>query len=88
MCYLMALFVAVLATAFFVGDLEARLFRAGPMTTRGQHALLLVAGVLTLAVLRLALGGVVVVASMFVGLGGLTLWMQSLYSARQTAAAA
>lgn len=73
MCYVMALFVAVLATAFFIGDLEARLVQAGPMTTRGQQALLLVAGVVTLALLRMLLGSVVVFAAMLLGLGALSL---------------
>ncbi|MEZ5417988.1 MAG: polymer-forming cytoskeletal protein [Vicinamibacterales bacterium] len=73
MCYVMALFVAVLATAFFIGDLEARLVKAGPMTTRGQQALLLLAGVVTLALLRLLLGGVVVFAAMLLGLGALSI---------------
>lgn len=88
MCYLMALFAGVLATAFFVGDLEARLFKAGPLTTRGQRAMLLLAGVLTLAVLRLLIGTVVIVAGMLFGLGALTLWLYHAYAQRPAAAAA
>jgi len=86
MCYLMALFAGVLATAFFVGDLEARLFRAGSLTTRGQHAMLLLAGVLTLAVLRLLIGSLVIVAGMLFGLGALTIWLYHLYSQRPASA--
>jgi cytoskeletal protein CcmA (bactofilin family) len=71
--YGIALFAAVVMTAFFVGDVEARLFHAGPMVTRGQHALLLLAGVLTLAVLRSVLGGFVVAASVLFGFGALAL---------------
>lgn len=85
MSYLMALFAGLLATAFFVGDLEARLFKAGPFTTRGQHAMLLLAGVLTLAVLRLMLGGVVVFAATLFGLGALTLWLLETYAPRPQA---
>ncbi|WP_291989534.1 hypothetical protein [Luteitalea sp.] len=78
MCYAMALFGAVLATAFFVGDLEARLFSAGPVTTKRQQAMLLLAGVVTLAALRLVLGGVVVFVSALFGLGALALWLYQL----------
>jgi hypothetical protein len=73
--YAMALFAGVLTTAFFVGDAEARLFKFGPVMTRGQHLLLLLAGVLTLAVLRSALGGLVVFVSVLFGLGALMLWI-------------
>ena len=71
--YGIALFSAVVMSAFFVGDVEARLFHAGPMVTRGQHALLLVAGVLTLALARSVLGGFIVVASVLFGFGALAL---------------
>jgi hypothetical protein len=47
--YAIALFGGVLWTAFFVGDAEARLLKTGPIVTRGQHALLFVAGVFMLA---------------------------------------
>jgi len=78
--YAMALFGGVLVTAFFVGDAEARLFKTGPIVTRGQHALLLLAGVLTLAVLRSLLGGLVVFASLLFGLGALILAAHQAYS--------
>ena len=71
--YLVSLFGAVLATAFFVGDMEVRLFGVGPIATRGQHVLLLFAGVITLAFLRALLGGVIVLASVIFGLGALML---------------
>lgn len=73
--YAIALFAGVLTTAFFVGDAEARLFKFGPVMTRGQQLLLLLAGVLTLAVVRSILGGVVVLISMLFGLGALMLWI-------------
>jgi ethanolamine utilization microcompartment shell protein EutS len=82
--YLIALFGAVLATAFFIGDAEARLFKTGPVATRGQHALLLLAGVLTLALLRSLLGGVIVFASVLFGLGALTLSAYQTYSRPST----
>jgi len=78
--YAMALFSGVLVTAFFVGDAEARLFKTGPIVTRGQQALLLLAGVLTLAVLRSLLGGLVVFASLLFGLGALILAAYQAYS--------
>ena len=71
--YALAIFAGLLTTAFCVGDLEARWFTFGPVLTRGQHALLLLAGVLTIAVLRAVLGGVVVFACVLFGLGALTL---------------
>lgn len=55
--YAIALFAGVLVTAFFPGDAESRLFKAGPNLTRGRHALRLLAGVLTLPLLR-SLSGV------------------------------
>lgn len=78
--YAVALFVSVLATALFVGDAEARLFRTAPIVTRGQHALLLLAGVLTLALLRVLLGGFIVFASVLFGLGALALSAYHAYS--------
>jgi cytoskeletal protein CcmA (bactofilin family) len=78
--YAFALFAAVVVTAFFLGDVEARLLHAGPIVTRGQHALLLVAGVLTLALLRSALGGSIVVASVLFGFGALALSAYQAYT--------
>jgi hypothetical protein len=77
--YAVALLAAVLVTAFFVGDLEAHLLKFGPIVTRGQQAMLLLAGVLTLALLRSLLGGFVVLASVLFGLGALTLWLHAAY---------
>lgn len=77
--YAIALFAGVLATAFFLGDAEARLLKTGPMVTRGQHAMLLLAGVLSLALLRSLLGGLVVFASVLFGLGALGTLMLSAY---------
>jgi hypothetical protein len=73
--YAIGLFAGVLATAFFVGDMEARLIGTRPIATRGQHALLLLVGVLTLAVLRSLVGGLVVFLSVLFGLGALALWL-------------
>lgn len=88
MVYAMALFAGVLATAFYVGDLEARLVKAAPPSTPGQHALLLLAGVVTLALLRVLLGGVVLFASVLVGLGALTVWLFGRHVATPIVAAA
>jgi cytoskeletal protein CcmA (bactofilin family) len=78
--YAIALFAGVLVTAFFVGDAEARLLKTGPIVSRGQHALLLFAGVLTLALLRSLLGGLIVFASVLFGLGALMLSAYQTYS--------
>jgi cytoskeletal protein CcmA (bactofilin family) len=78
--YAIALFSGVLVTAFFLGDAEARLLESRPIVTRGQHAVLLLAGVLTLALLRSVLGGVVVFASVVFGLGALMLTAYQRYS--------
>lgn len=86
--YAIALFAGVVATAFFVGDAEARLFKAGPVVTRGQHAILLVAGVLTLAVLRSLLGGFIVLMSVLFGLGALALVAYQAYTRAAAPAAA
>jgi ABC-type uncharacterized transport system permease subunit len=80
--YAVGLFAAVLVTAFSVGEAEARLFRFGPVTARSQHAMMLLAGVLTLAILRSVLGGLVVFVSVLFGLGALALWFRSVYSTR------
>ena len=78
--YAIALFAGVVVTAFFVGDAEARLFSTGPMVTRGQHAMLLVAGVLTLTLLRSLLGGFIVLVSVLFGLGALALASYQAYT--------
>jgi hypothetical protein len=85
--YLAALFLGVVATAFYVGELEARLFKAGPMTTRRQRAFLLLAGVLTLAVLRSVpvLGTLVVFVSILFGLGALSMWTYRVYASAPAA---
>jgi cytoskeletal protein CcmA (bactofilin family) len=86
--YALALFAGVVVTAFFVGDAEARLFNAGPIVTRGQHAMLLLAGVLTLAVLRSLLGGFIVLVSVLFGLGALALAAHQAYTRASVTAAA
>lgn len=78
--YAIALFAGVLITAFFLGDAEARLFKAGPVVTRGQQTILLLAGVLTLAMLRSLVGGFIVLASVLFGLGALMLWAYQTYA--------
>jgi len=78
--YAIALFGGVLVTALFLGDAEARLFKTGPIVTRGQHVLRLLAGVVTLALLRSLLGGLVVFASLVFGLGALMLAAYQAYS--------
>jgi len=77
--YAAVVFAGVVGTALFVGDAEARLMKIGPIVGRRLHVLLLLAGVLTLAVLRSALGGVIVFISVLFGVGALTLAMHHSY---------
>lgn len=81
--YVVALFLGILTTAFFIGSMEARWFRGAPITTRGHQAKYLFAGVLTLAVLRAlpVLGGLVIFLSVVFGLGALGLWVYRTYHA-------
>lgn len=85
--YAIALFGGVLVTAVFLGEAEGRLLNFGPVVTRGQHAMLLLAGVLTLALLRSLFGGFVVFVSVLFGLGAMTLWLYGVYSRPSQAAA-
>jgi cytoskeletal protein CcmA (bactofilin family) len=77
--YAVALFAGVLTTAFFLGDAEARWLNPQAETTRGRQAALLLAGVLTLAVLRNILGGVAVFFAVLFGLGALSVWLYHTY---------
>jgi hypothetical protein len=80
--YFVGLFVGVVMTAFYVGDWEARLIKVGPMNSRRQRALLLLAGVLTLALLRSVpvLGSMVVGAGILFGLGALCVASYQVYT--------
>lgn len=69
------LFAGVLTTAFFVGEWEGRLLRSEAMMTRQRHAMLLLAGVLTLALLRSVVGGLAVFVSILFGFGALAVWI-------------
>ena len=73
--YAVALFAGLLTTAFFLGDAEARWLRPLLVRTRGQQALMLLAGVLTLAVLRLMFGGFAVFVGILFGFGALSVWL-------------
>ena len=86
--YLVALLVGLVTTALVVGQLEARLIHRTPAGTRGSHAMLLFAGVVTLTVLRSLpiVGGVVVFASVLFGLGAVTLWTYRHYELTARAA--
>lgn len=81
--YLVALLLAVLVAAYAVGEFEWRLLNRPPITARSHAALALVAGVVTLAVLRSVpvLGGLVVFAATLCGLGSLGLWLYRRRSA-------
>jgi len=77
--YAVALFAGVLTTAFFLGDAEARWLNPQTETTRSRQAALLLAGVLTLALLRIVLGGVAVFFAILFGLGALSVWLYQTY---------
>jgi hypothetical protein len=86
---LAALFVAVVTTAVTLGFAEARLLHK-PLVTRSREALFLLAGVVTLAVLRSLpiIGGGVVFVSILFGLGALGLWSYRAYTRLATPAPA
>jgi len=86
--YAMALVGGLVVTAFFIGDAEVRWLAPRPMVSPSQHALLLLAGVVTLAVLRSLLGGVIVLASVVFGVGALMLSAYQAYSRQSPSTAA
>lgn len=87
--YAVALFAGVLTTAFFLGDAEARWLKPQAVTTRSNEVLMLLAGVLTLALLRMMLGGFAVFVAILFGLGALSVRLYHAYvHATQATAAA
>lgn len=87
--YAVLLFAGVLTTAFFVGEWEGRVLGSDTGMTRRRQVVLLLAGVLTLAVLRVLFGGFTVFVSMLFGFGALALWMyQSIVKSERAPAAA
>jgi hypothetical protein len=75
--YLVALLFGVVTTAIYIGELEARWLKFGPVTTRRQQVGALAVGVLTLAVLRTIpfVGAFVVLFATLFGVGALSLWL-------------
>ena len=65
--------------AFFLGEEEARWLNPQGERTRGQRTLVLLAGVITLAVLRAALGGIAVVVAVLFGVGALSMWLYQVF---------
>jgi hypothetical protein len=80
--YVAALFLGLVTTALFVGMAEARLLRAAAVDSTGRRVAVLLAGVVTLAVLRLVpvVGTLVVFASIVFGLGAIGLWLYRAYA--------
>ncbi len=78
--YVVALIVALLTTALRIGEWEATFFRWAEMGSPRQRRLALVAGVLTLATLRMVpvFGTVVVLCGIVFGLGALGLTVMRL----------
>jgi hypothetical protein len=79
--YAAALFIGVVTTAMFVGSLEQALFKLASPPTKGQRIGVLLAGVMTLVVLRSipVLGTLVVFASIAAGLGAMGIWLYRAY---------
>lgn len=86
--YLVALLLGLLVAAYAVGELEWRLWKHTAVATRGQQALAVVAGALTLALLRLfpIVGGLTVFLAVLFGLGSLGLWTYRRWTAAWHAA--
>jgi hypothetical protein len=78
--YFVGLLSAVLAVAFFIGDFESRVFNR-TSTTYSSRAVWLIAGVLSLAILRAVpiLGTFVVFTCILFGLGALALAGSDVY---------
>ena len=86
--YAVALFIAVVTTAIFIGNLEGRLVHAAPPSSRRQQLMLLLAGVVTLMVLHSipVIGTIAVFASIVFGLGAIGVWMSGMYAQASTPA--
>ena len=87
--YFVGLLAAVLAIAFYIGDVEARIFNR-VMTTYQSRAGWLLAGVLSLAILRAVpvFGTIVVFTCVLFGLGALSLAVFDTYRRSPGTAAA
>jgi len=87
--YFIGLLAAVLAIAVFIGDVEARIFKRAT-TTYQSRAVWLLAGVLSLAIVRAVpvLGTLMVFMCMLFGLGALTLTGYDVYRRAHGAASA
>jgi hypothetical protein len=79
--YFSVLFLGVVITALVLGELEAQWLRGARPVTTVQRAAFLLAGVVTLAVLRSipVLGTAVVFAAIVFGLGSVGLWTYRAY---------
>lgn len=87
--YFVGLLAGILAIAFFIGDAEARLFKRTATTDRSR-AMWLLAGVLSLAIVRAVpiLGTIVVFTCILFGLGALALSVYDAYRHPHATAAA
>jgi len=77
--YGMALLVGLVVSAMFMGRAEARLLDTRPIATGTQRTMLLLAGAVTLAVLRALLGPPVVFVGIVFGLGAAALVVYDTY---------
>jgi hypothetical protein len=87
--YFAVLFLGVIIAAVVLGELEAQWLRRAPAVTPARRAAFLLAGVITLAVLRSVpvVGTVIVFAAIVFGLGAFGLWLYRTNLHAQVAAA-
>jgi cytoskeletal protein CcmA (bactofilin family) len=72
--YLVALLLGILTTAYCIGEVEAGWLKIARPPGARRQAAVLIAGVVTLALLRAIAGGLVVFVAILFGLGALALW--------------
>ena len=79
--YFVALLIGLVVSASAVGRVEAR-YAGASTATRGQQALWLLAGTLTLAVVRIVpfIGTVIVLLAILYGVGALGVWLYRTYA--------
>jgi hypothetical protein len=79
--YAALLFLGIVITALVIGEAEASWLRVAPTGPRGGRLVFLLAGVVTLAVLRSlpVVGSAVVVAAVVFGIGAVGLWVYRTY---------
>ncbi len=85
--YVVALLVGIVMTAFAVGDFERTLLNITGPNDRRQQFMFLLAGIVTLALARLAFGAAATVVALLFGVGALATWLRDTVRLRQAATA-